>query len=259
MIGQNFLKECLEKKKSALGSWCIIDSPTVVDIISSTGIDFLIIDAEHGPISFETAQHMVRACVANGVSPVMRVGEINESLILRALDIGIHGLQIPNIVSREAAEAMVRFSKYPPYGERGFSPYTKAGLYDRVNGKRLAEEANSNTLLIANVESEAAITSLEDISSVDMIDVLFIGLFDLSKSLGVPGDVTNKKVINYLKKSVDIVHSKGKMIGSIAADVEMLALFQEIGVDYITYSVDSGMIKDAYKNIVSSYNSRIIK
>lgn len=259
MIGKNFLKERLKTGKAALGTWCVIDSPTVVDIISSTGIDFLIIDAEHGPISFETAQNMVRACVANGVSPVMRVGEINESLILRALDIGVHGLQIPNIDSLEAAKEMVKFSKYPPDGERGFSPYTKAGSYDRLNGKRLAEEANANTLLIANIESEAAIASLSDIASLDMLDVLFIGLFDLSKSLGVPGDVTNKKVIDCLKKSVEIVHSKGKLIGSIAADEDMLKLLQDIGVDYITYSVDSGMLKDAYKNVVSCFNKGIGK
>jgi 4-hydroxy-2-oxoheptanedioate aldolase len=253
MLNINYLKEKLDAEKQSLGTWCIINSPIVVDVIASSGIDFIIIDAEHGAISFETAQQMVIACESHKVSPIMRVGSIDESLILKALDIGIHGLQLPNISTVDDAEKFVKYSKYPPIGSRGFSPYTKASAYDVRNGPILPERANKNVLLIANVEGKEGINNIDAISSVEYIDVIFIGLFDLSKSLGIPGDVENPKVINTLKRVIEIVKSKDKKIGTIAANKNMMKLFINLGIDYITYSVDTGIIKESYLDIVSKF------
>lgn len=104
MTNQNFLKEKLEKGQPVLGTWSIIPSTISTDIIASTGLDFIIIDAEHGPISFETAQNMVITCESRNVSPVMRVGTIDEADILKALDIGVHCIQIPNINTKNDVE-----------------------------------------------------------------------------------------------------------------------------------------------------------
>lgn len=180
----------------------------------------------------------------------MRVGEINESLIL---DIGI---QLPNITTAEDAKTFV---KYPPIGIRGFTPYSKAGLYDVKNGTRLTQIANDNTLLIANVEGKEGIENLEEIIQVDGIDVVFIGLFDMSKSLGVPGEVQNPRVIEKLDEAIEIIHKHGKKVGSIASNIEMLKILKEKKIDYLTYSVDTGMIKESYSYILKgrySMNSR---
>ena len=249
----NHLKKKLKAGHQVLGTWCVVDSPVVVDIIATTGLDFVIIDAEHGPISYETAQRMIMACESHGISPIMRVGKIDEVLILRALDIGIHGLQIPHISTAENAKKFVKFAKYPPIGVRGFSPYTKAGLYDVTSSTKLPKLANDNVLLIANVEGKKGIKNIEAISRVEHIDILFIGLFDLSKSLGIPGDVENPKVIEELEKTIKIVKKNGKKIGSIAANKKMLEQFIRLGVDYITYSVDSGVIKEAYTDVAGVF------
>ena len=251
----NYLKKKLETAQ-ALGTWCVIDSPMVVDVMATTGLDFIIIDAEHGPISYETAQQMVMACESHNISPIMRVGKLDEVSVLRALDIGIHGLQLPNISTVEDANNLVKFAKYPPIGVRGFSPYTKAGLYDVTKGKTLPKHANDNTLLIANVEGVEGIKNIDAISNVEHIDIIFIGLFDLSKSLGIPGDVENPKVIEALKNAIKTVKNNGKKIGSIAANKNMLEQFVELGVDYITYSVDAGVIKEAYAGIVKSFDKK---
>lgn len=97
MLNRNYLKEKLESGQSVIGTWSIIPSTVTTEIIASTGVDFIIIDAEHGPISFETAQDMAIVCESRGVSPVMRVGTIDEADILKALDIGVHCIQIPNV------------------------------------------------------------------------------------------------------------------------------------------------------------------
>ena len=253
MLKKNFLKDKLEKNELTIGTWNIINSTMVVDVIASSGIDFIVIDAEHGSISYETAQTMISICESYDVTPIMRVGEINESLILRALDIGVHGVQLPNISTVEDAEKFVQFAKYPPIGIRGFSPYTKAGLYDVSNGKKMPMIANENTLLIANVEGEEGMQNLEDIVQVEGIDVVFIGLFDMSKSLGITGDVENPRVISKLDEAIKMIHKHGKKVGSIASNLKMLETLKSKKIDYLTYSVDTGMIKESYVNMINSF------
>jgi 4-hydroxy-2-oxoheptanedioate aldolase len=250
MLKKNFLKEKLENNIPTIGTWNIIDSPMVVDVIASSGLDFIVIDAEHGAINYETAQLMVGLCENYGVSPIMRVGEINESLILRALDVGMHGIQLPNITTSKDARKFVQYAKYSPMGTRGFSPYTKAGLYDVNNAKIMPKLANDNTLLIANVEDEAGLKNLKSIAKTEGIDIIFIGLFDLSKSLGMPGDIQNKMVLDKLDEAVAIIHGCNKKVGSIASTPEMLAILKSKNLDYITYSVDTGMVKNAYQTII---------
>jgi 4-hydroxy-2-oxoheptanedioate aldolase len=253
MLKKNFLKEKLNNNQLTIGTWNIINSTMVVDVIASSGIDFIVIDAEHGSISYETAQTMISICESYDVTPIMRVGEINESLILRALDIGVHGVQLPNITTADNAKQFVQFAKYPPVGIRGFSPYTKAGLYDVINGKEMPKIANENTLLIANVEGQDGMNNLEDIVQVDGIDIIFIGLFDMSKSLGVPGDVENPKVIEKLDEAIKIIHKYGKKVGSIASNLNMLKTLKNKNIDYLTYSVDTGMIKESYYKMLESF------
>ncbi len=253
MLSKNYLQEKLTNNQQTIGTWNIINSPMLVDVIASTGIDFIIIDAEHGNFSYETAQTLVSICQSYQVSPIMRVGEINESLILRALDIGMHGVQLPNIQTAEDAQMFVQYAKYPPMGVRGFSPYTKAGLYDVNNAKTMPEIANNNTLLIANVEDEIGLKNLDSIAKTDGIDVVFIGLFDLSKSLGIPGDISNEKVMNKLDEAVKIIHNNHKKVGSIASTPEMLSILKDKKLDYVTYSVDTGMVQNAYKDIIDKF------
>jgi len=253
MLKKNYLKEKLEKNEQTIGTWNIIDSTMVVDVIASSGVDFIVIDAEHGSISYETAQAMISICESYDVTPIMRVGEINESLILRALDIGSHGVQLPNITTAEDAKTFVQFAKYPPIGVRGFSPYTKAGLYDVSNGQKMPSIANENTLLIANVEGEEGIKNLQEIIEVDGIDVIFIGLFDMSKSLGIAGDVQNPRVMEKLDEAIEIIHKSGKKVGSIASNLDMLEVLKKKKIDYLTYSVDTGMIKESYQNMINGF------
>jgi 4-hydroxy-2-oxoheptanedioate aldolase len=255
MLSENYLQKKLVKNQQTIGTWNIINSPMLVDVIASTGIDFIIIDAEHGSFSYETAQTLVSICQSYQVSPIMRVGEINENLILRALDIGMHGVQLPNIQTAEDAQMFVQYAKYPPTGIRGFSPYTKAGLYDVNNSKTMPKNANNNTLLIVNIEDEIGLKNLDSIAKIDGIDVIFIGLFDLSKSLGIPGDINNKEVMNRLDEAVKIIHNNQKKVGSIASTLEMLKILKNKRLDYITYSVDTGVIKESYLNTIKIFKN----
>lgn len=249
MKRENFLKKKLNSGDAVIGTWCVIPSSTTVDIISSAGLDFVIIDAEHGPISFETAQSMAIAAESRCVSPVMRVGGIFEPDILKALDIGVHCLQVPNVMKKSDVEEIIKFAKYPPIGNRGFSPFTRAGNYSIENAKYHTSYSNENTLIAINIEGKEALEHIDDILKIEHLDILFIGLYDLSKSLGIPGEIQNPLVLDYLRMLTSKINNVGKFAGTIATSPDTMQLFIEMGLKYIVYLVDCEMLRQSYKQI----------
>ena len=255
MFKKNFFKETLNKGESVLGTFAINPSVESIDIISSSGLDFIIIDSEHGPINFETAQHMAIACESRGVSPIMRVGNIDICQIQNALDIGMHGIQVPNINTMRDAANVIKFSKYPPIGIRGFSPFTRAGGYSNKNAKSLTKEANKNIATILNIEGVDAIENIDEILSIKEADIYFVGLFDLSKSLGIPGETSNPIVLKKLKHIIEKVNKAGKYPGTIATSLDQINYFLDIGIRYLTYSVDCDILLSGYQSAVNIFSS----
>ena len=257
MLTVNYLKQKLESGSAVIGTWCNIPSPEVIDVICSAGIDFVIIDGEHGPITFETAQQMIQTCESRKISALYRPGEINESEILRALDIGIHGLQVPNVGDVDDVKKIIRYAKYPPVGKRGFSPFTRAGDYSKNRSKEIIEKGNSNTLIGINIEDQAGIKNIDNILSFSEIDIIFIGLYDLSKSLNVPGDVENPKVQSKLFEITAKVNAKGKYAGTIATSEDEMKMYLDNGLKYIVYLVDCAVLKKAYEQPVTFFKKHI--
>ena len=253
MLRENFLKEKLALGQAVIGTWSIMPSAIVTDIIASAGLDFIIIDSEHGPINFETAQNMVITCESRNVSPVMRVGGIIEADILKALDIGVHCVQIPNITTKKDIEKLIELVKYPPTGNRGFSPFTRAGNYSSENSKELVKAANENVLLAVHIEGKEAVDNIDEILKINELDILFIGLFDISKSLEIPGEVNNPKVLEILKKLSDKINTAGKYPGTIANSIDQMKKFLNYGIKYITYSVDCEILSRGYKQINANF------
>lgn len=255
MLRKNFLKEKLALGQVVIGTWSIVPSVVVTDIIASTGLDFIIIDSEHGPINFETAQNMVITCESRNVSPVMRVGGIIEADILKALDIGVHCVQIPNITTKKDIEKLIELVKYPPIGNRGFSPFTRAGNYSSENSKALIKAANENVLLAVHIEGKEAVDNIDEILKINELDIIFIGLFDISKSLEIPGEVNNPKVLEILEKMADKINNAGKYPGTIVTNIDQLKKFLNYGIKYITYSVDCEILSSCYKQINANFRA----
>ena len=251
MLKENFLKQKLISGETTIGTWIVVPSQTNVEIFSSAGLDFVIIDQEHGPINFETAQAMCSSCELHGTSPLMRIGDINKAFIQNALDIGAHGIQIPNIESKTDANRVIEYSKYPPMGDRGLSPYTRAGNFDAKNAKALTDKANENTLVVFNIEGKGAIENLDEILEVKDFDVIFVGLFDLSKSLGIPGDVNNPLVLNNLQEIINKSKQAKKSVGTIATSHDTVKTFRDMGANYLVYKVDCDVMRDAYHEVVN--------
>lgn len=252
MLKTNFLKQKLASQRFVLGTWCSLPSTEAADVVASSGLDFLIIDREHGAVDHGTAAAIAMACESRGVSPVLRVPGIDESEILKALDLGIHALQVPNVATVADVKRIVSFSKYPPAGRRGFSPFTRAGGYTHKNAARLAREANANVLLAVHIEGPEAVEEAGRIAAMDDLDVVFVGLYDLSKALDMAGETDHPKVLKTLEAVVNQVGRAGKAAGTIATDVEQVRRYVDMGVRYITYSVDCEMLGRGYREAVGS-------
>lgn len=251
-MNKKHLKERLNNKEIVIGTWNIIPSPPLVEAIGYGGLDFIVIDAEHGPINMETAENLLRSAEVAGMTPIIRVPTNESHLILRALDIGAHGVQVPHVSTKEEAEQVVKYSKYYPKGERGFSPFTRAGKYG-LEAESHVVRSNENTMIVINVEGTEGIRNLGEIASVPEIDVVFIGPYDLSQSLGRPGQVTDPDIINLITHSVKILKDKGLACGSFAKDLKYLEILMNCGVQYITCMVDTAIISNTYKNIYDSF------
>ncbi len=244
------LKKRLAAGETVVGPFVIVPSMTMVDTLGYAGIDFCIIDTEHGPISMETATDLVIAADGAGVSPIIRVGDNDERLILRALDIGSAGVQVPQVNSVDDANKVVHSAKYAPAGERGLSIFTRAGDYFKREGEGHTESQNEETTVIVHIEGRRGLDNLDEIMTVQGIDVLFLGPYDISQSLGMPGDVRNPVVERALQEAASKARANGRAVGSYAKDVEMGRWLIEMGVQYLAINVDATIYMQACERIV---------
>lgn len=249
---KTLLKDKLDKGLSVIGAFVKITDPAVIEIMGLAGFDFAIIDMEHGPISFETAQNSIRAAELTGISPIIRASENDPVQILRCLDIGAEGVEVPQIRNAEDAKLMASSARFHPKGDRGVCRYVRAAAYSSMERQKYFKMANDRTVTIAHLEGIEAVNNLDEIMAVDGVDILFIGPYDLSQSVGVPGEVNNPLVIRQMEKVIEKAKSAGKLVGTFADDIESAKRWMDAGVKYIAISVDVGIFYNACRNIVTS-------
>ena len=247
---RNQLKKALQNGKVVLGSFLKFTDPAVVEIMGFAGFDFVIIDAEHGPISMQSAQNMIRAAETANITPVIRVANNDEALILRALDIGAQGIEIPQINNKLQAIKAVRSVKYAPQGERGVCRYVRAANYSSMDKFEYFKSANNETMIIAHIEGVEGINNLDEILSVPGIDVIFVGPYDLSQSLGISGEVNNPLVTERMKEVVLKCRKNKVAVGTFADDIKTAKFWVSLGVQYMSFSVDVGILYEASKSVV---------
>jgi len=249
-LNKNYLKKALQDGKTVFGPFMKFADPAAVEIMGFSGFDFVIIDAEHGPISMQSAQNMIRAAETVNITPVIRVANNDEALILRALDIGAQGVEIPQINSKSQALKAVKSVKYAPQGERGVCRYVRAANYSSMDKFKYFKSANNETMIIAHIEGVEGINNLDEILSVPGIDVIFIGPYDLSQSLGIPGEVNHPLVTEKMKEVVLKCKESKVSVGTFADDVKTAKFWVSLGVQYMSFSVDVGILYEASKQIV---------
>ena len=204
MSNQESIKNKIKRGETVVGPFCIVPSATLIDTLGYSGMDFCILDTEHGPLDMQSITDLVMVANGTGIDPIVRVGENNERLILRALDVGASGVQVPQINVKQDAQDVIDAAKYDPLGHRGLSIFTRAGDYFVNKGENHTDKQNEDPMVIVHIEGKRGLDNLDEIMEVEGIDVLFLGPYDISQSLGIPGQVTDKIVANAMKEAVDL-------------------------------------------------------
>ena len=236
-------------RKTELGTWAEIPSPYATNIMAKAGFDFTILDMEHGVIDFELAQNMIFAAHSENKQAYVRVPAIDEAWILRALDMGCDGMIFPQVSNTNDVERIIEYAYFSPIGKRGFNPYITAGGYSPVKTD-FFERENRRIKIGIILEGKEAFDDLDKILNYNEIDIIYIGQYDLSMALGIPGDVTNPKVLELMKKTVEKVNLAGKMAGCMVHSIEEARKIIEQGFSFVVYKVDSGILFQCVQSFV---------
>ena len=242
------------KKEPVFGVFSKAGDPAFIEIMGYSGFDFVILDMEHGPNSLDNMQNLIRAAQLTNIVPIVRVKEDNRSLIANVLDIGASGIQVPHVKYVEDLKEVLDTAKYSPQGMRGMCRYVRAADYSSISGPDYFKYANE-ALIIIQIEGKEGINNLDSIIDYGGFDILFIGPYDLSQSLGFPGQVEHPIVENAIKDIVRKCNEKNIIVGNYNDTVPMAKKWISLGIRYISYSVDTGIFSEGCKRAISSLKS----
>lgn len=239
----NQVKAKLHRGEPVIGLFCNFSAPGEIEVLGWLGYDFVIIDAEHSTVDYQTMENMIRAAEVSGTAPFARIGLGLSQNILRFMDAGVIGAQIPLVNTGEQAQAVVDAVKYPPVGKRGLAG-VRAGTFGILEsmGDYVAS-ANKETLVTLQVETTQALENLDDIVAVDGVDVVFLGPSDLSSSMGYAGQPTHPEVIKAITEAGQKIVAAGKYAGTIARDATAYAQWRQAGFQYLCTGVSALLIQ----------------
>ena len=237
---QKSLREVIRTVERPIGMFVNTACPEMVEITGQTGFDFIFIDNEHGSWSGETNAHLIRAAETFHCVPLVRVPGIDETAIKYALDSGAAGVVIPGVSSVEDAREAIKWSKFAPVGTRGACPYVRANHYTGKS-EHYFEDSNRDVAVVLLIEGKAGVEAYDDILNVEGVEYVFFGPYDLSVSLGIPGQLEDPRVKDSIKEMIRKAKAKGVYSGMLGVDPEDTRDWFDCGADYIVQVGDMSM------------------
>jgi len=252
MFRPNHLKAVIAAGKPALGVWLQLGEPSIAEIASLAGYDFLILDNEHGPASLPATVHSMRAAQAGNATVLVRVPGQDPDYMKRVLDAGAEAIMVPMVENAEQARAVVAACKYPPAGRRGYSaPTVRASGYGA--DPDYAAKANDTLFICVQIESDTAADNAQEIAAVDGVDLVFIGVADLSGSIGLMGQPGRPEVDAQIRKAEAGVRAAGKPLGTIPRPGHSLVDLAGEGYQLLAGTADSGALRAAFVADVAAF------
>lgn len=247
------LKDKIQRREPLLGVFVKTADMHVVEVLATTGYDFIILDAEHSPFGIDSLDQCVMAARGSDLPALVRVANSSVSEILQALDIGAAGVLVPHIKSAETAALAVQAAHYMP-GGRGFSASHRAGAYGSIPVADYIEASKHATIVIGQVEDVEAVDNIEEIVAVDGVDALFIGPADLTISYGLGDWVapTVEEAINKVCRSADKAE---RALGIFQSSMDKVAGYKNKGVNIFAISTDQALLAKAAREVTLQFSS----
>lgn len=227
----NKLKRNLKEGKTQLGVFVTSPNPEIVEALAVVGFDFVIIDCEHGGANLETAIDMVRAAEAYGMSSVVRTHDDTPKMVSRYMDCGAYGIQVPMVHTAEQAAKIVEATKFWPEGKRGMSG-GRGSKWNMI--PNYTQQVNAESFIAVMCESVEAVNNIEEIVRVPGVDAVFIGAYDMSQDMGIPGDVMSEPMEEAIAKVLKACQDANVIPGVVAPTLEMARKRIAQGFTYVT-------------------------
>lgn len=242
------VKDKLKMNQLTVGSWITLAHPAIAEIMANAGFVWLVVDLEHSVITIREAEELIRIIALKGVTPLVRLTSLDANQIKRVMDAGAHGIIVPMVNTKADAELAVSAVHYPPSGQRGVGLARAQGY--GTTFRKYREWLDNKAIVIVQVEHIDAVNNLEEIISTPGVDGYFIGPYDLSASMGLPGQFDHPEMISVIERisRVGKVHGKPGGIHIVEPDIIQLEKRIKEGFKFIAYSLDTRMLDTACRS-----------
>ena len=247
----NRTKQLLQEGKAVLG--CGLGqfrSPEIPQLYAAAGLDWTFIDTEHGCFDLETVQDLVRTSLLTTLTPIVRVGDLQYSLVARALDMGAEGIIFPRVESPELLARAISWTKFPRQGVRGFGLGSPQVGYKNHTFQEIIDHLNENVLVVLQIETQTALTRCDELLSTPGVDIVMVGPADLSISLGVPGQFDHPKMIEAICAVIEFCRRHNIHPGIQCRTVAMAKGWKQRGMRFIGCGSDISFLWEKVRDTV---------
>ena len=227
-------------------------APGIPQICRNAGAEFILYDMEHTGLSFETLKTQIALCRGLPLVPMVRVPRGEYHFLARALDVGAQGVMVPMVDSAEQARVIAEATHYPPNGRRGAAFGFPHDAYAAGDPAAKMKAADARNLIIVQLETERGVAAVEAIAAVHGIDCLWLGHFDLTNFLGIPGQFDNPVYLNAVKRIAAAGRAHGKALGYMAADAALAKEYKALGFSMIATGTDQAILMASVRSILAA-------
>ena len=238
ILSVNPVKHELRAGRVVVGTWLTLGHSQVAEILAISGFQFIVVDMEHSVVDLSALPSLFQAMEVHDVVPLVRVGENHRALIKRVMDAGAYGVIVPMVNTAADARAAVEAVRYPPRGKRGVGLARAQGFGTTFD--EYVRNVSDEALVVVQIEHEKAVENLEEILGVEGVDAFIVGPYDLSASMGVPGDLARPEVQRALERIREVGRRMGVPAGFHVVEPEpakVLELARQ-GYQFLAFSVD---------------------
>ncbi len=231
-LPETFTQKIAATDRGLAGMWLCSGSTIAAEIAAGSGLDWILIDGEHSPLSLESIQQQLQVIAAYPITPVVRTPVNDTVLIKQYLDLGVQNLLIPMVNTAEQAEAAVAAAHYPPRGVRGVgSALARGARWNRV--ENYLTRASEFVSVTVQIETAEAVENVAEIAAVDGVDAMFVGPSDLAASMGLIGQQGHPDVVAGVQRALEAGKAAGVPVGVNAFDPTLATQYLDDGIDFI--------------------------
>jgi 4-hydroxy-2-oxoheptanedioate aldolase len=245
MLKENLTKARLKEDNVVYGTMVrMTRTPEVIPVLANAGWDYIVVDTEHCAFDSETLKDMALVASYEPLTMLVRVPDKHYHQLAQTLDFGANGLVIPRVETMEQASVIVESTKYFPLGQRGASKTCVGARFPEVGTMDYLEWANRETLIVVQIESEKGVENADEILAFDGIDAVMIGPFDLSQSMGIPGQMENPRLQDSFTRVIESCQKNGVAPGIHLQSYDAVERWVEKGMRFITFQYDMSLLRD---------------